>query len=84
MDRYRLPADTSSLTFTTDRAQFPPLMGVSPEGMFGPDVNVAMVIYSEGWEQDGLGAALLFVVEEADGTTYVWKGILEVPSAILQ
>jgi len=75
LDQYRLPADTNSLTFTTDRTQFPPLMGIPPEAMFGPDVSVAMVIYSEGWGPDGLGSALLFVIEQPDGT-YVWNGIL--------
>jgi Tol biopolymer transport system component len=79
LDQYRLPADTSSLTFTTDRAQFPPLMGTPLDSMFGPDVDVALVVYSEGWGQDGLGAAMLFVVKEADGT-YLWNGILDAPS----
>lgn len=65
----------SQMTFTTDRGQFPPLMGISPESMFGPDVDIAEVIYSEGWGQDGLGAALLFIAEDDCGRFY-WHGLV--------
>lgn len=64
----------SQMTFTTDRGQFPPLMGIPPESMFGPDVNIVEVIYSEGWGQDGLGAALLFIAEDDCGR-YYWHGL---------
>lgn len=75
LDQYHLPADTSSLTFTADRAKFPLLMGMPPEQMFGPDVNVAQIIYSEGWGQDGLDAALLYLAQQAEGS-YVWHGMV--------
>jgi len=54
-------------TFTTDRSQFPPLFRMPPENMFGPDDNPAAILYSEGWGQDGQGAALLYFKEASDG-----------------
>jgi hypothetical protein len=68
----------SQMTFTTDRGQFPPLMGIPAATMFGPDVNIAEVIYSEGWGQDGLGAALLFIAEDDCGRFY-WHGLVFSP-----
>jgi hypothetical protein len=65
----------SQMTFTTDRDEFPPLMGIAPETMFGPDADIAEVIYSEGWGQDGLGAALLFIAEDDCGRFY-WHGLV--------
>jgi hypothetical protein len=75
LDRYRLPADTRSLTFTTDRNLFPTLH-VPPERMMNPELTVALVIYSEGWGSEGDGGALLFIIEEADDT-YSWIAMLE-------
>jgi len=65
----------SQMTFTTDRSQFPSLMGIPAETMFGPDVKIAEVIYSEGWGQDGLGAALLYIAEDDCGR-YYWHGLV--------
>jgi hypothetical protein len=65
----------SQMTFTTDRDQFPPLMGMPAEAMFGPEVKVAEVIYGEGWGQDGNGAALLYIAEDACGK-YYWHGLV--------
>jgi hypothetical protein len=79
LDRYRLPADASGLTFTTDRSQFPPLFGMPPENMFGPDANVELVVYSEGWGTDGFGAALLFI-SHTDGGSYDWHGMVVAPA----
>jgi hypothetical protein len=70
----RLPADTRGLTFTTDRSRFPPLQGIPPERMFGPDVDVALIIYSEGWGGDGDGAALLYIAQ--DGGVYTWHSMV--------
>jgi hypothetical protein len=64
---HRLPADTARLTFTVDRANFPPLSGTPAELMFGPDLNVALLVYSEGWGTDGQGAAILYVVVNESG-----------------
>jgi len=75
LDRYNLPADTSGLTFTTDRSLFPPLFGMPPENMFGPDVDVTLVIYSEGWAEDSLGAALLYIVDTGAGS-FTWHGMV--------
>jgi hypothetical protein len=67
----RLPQDPSlPMTFTTDRDAFPPLAGMPVEVMFGPDDNVALVIYSEGWGLNGQGAALLYFAEDAEGELY--------------
>jgi Tol biopolymer transport system component len=70
LNRYRLPPDTSRLSFTTDRSQFPPLAGQPPETLFGPDLNIAQIVYSEGWGPDGLGAALLYIAQESSGEYY--------------
>jgi hypothetical protein len=70
-----LPPDPSGLTFTTNREEFPPLAGTPPELMFGPDVDVALVIYSEGWGQAGLGAALLYIARDECGM-YYWHGMV--------
>jgi len=73
---YRLPSDGSlPLTFTVDRSTFPPLAGQNVDAMFGPDINIAMVIYSEGWGTDGKGAALIFITQDVTGA-YVWSGLL--------
>ncbi|HSF82060.1 MAG TPA: hypothetical protein VLA49_12540 [Anaerolineales bacterium] len=70
-----LPPTDAALTFTTNRAQFPPLAGMPPENMFGPNVKVAQVVYSEGWGADGLGAALLyFAQDQCNG--YTWHGLV--------
>ncbi len=57
--RSHLPANTAGLTFTVNQDVFPPLAGIPPERMLGPDVLITTVVYSEGWGQDGVGAALL-------------------------
>lgn len=74
LDNARLPQDTSGLTFTTDRALFPPLAGAPPEQMFGPDLNPELLVYSEGWGPDGLGAGILFLTEDNSGA-YHWSNL---------
>jgi hypothetical protein len=67
----RLPSDPSTpMTFILDREAFPPLAGMPVEVMFGPDDNVALVIYSEGWGLSGQGAALLYFAEDGEGELY--------------
>ncbi len=75
MDQSRLPADTSGMTFTTDRSMFPPLFGMPPDNMFGPEVDVVLIVYSEGWGEQGLGAALLYFTR-SDSGIYEWFGIV--------
>ncbi len=72
---YRLPQYRSILSFTINHAQFPEFYGSPPEKSLGPEVNVVMVIYSEGWGQDGFGSALLFIAEPSPGN-YQWNGII--------
>jgi hypothetical protein len=43
--------------------------------MFGPDLNVTFIIYSEGWGLDGEGATLLYFVEDEAGRTR-WYGLV--------
>jgi hypothetical protein len=59
----RMPADTSQMSFTTDRSKLPPLFGMTPEQLVNPDINIVEVIYSEGWGEDKQGAALLYLAE---------------------
>jgi hypothetical protein len=74
LDNARLPQDTGGLTFTTDRAMFPPLAGTPPEQMFGPDLNPVLLVYSEGWGPDGLGAGILYLVDDDSGA-YYWSNL---------
>jgi hypothetical protein len=79
LSQYRLPSDVSSpMAFTIDREQFPPLFGIPPDSMLAPEIDLAMVIYSEGWGEDGKGAAILFITEDGDGDFY-WYGMLIAP-----
>jgi len=74
--RDRLPADPlTPLAFTTVPDQFPPLAGQPVGDMLGPDTNVVLVVYSEGWGPDGQGAALLFVAQDQAGK-YYWPGMV--------
>jgi hypothetical protein len=75
LDMYRLPEDTSGMTFTTDRSVFPPLFGMPPDNMFGPEADVVLVVYSEGWGEQSLGAALLYFTRSEAGI-YEWYGIV--------
>ena len=70
-----LPPDPSTLTFTTDRAQFPPLFGTPPEAMFAPDFTFAEIQFSTGWGPDGQGAALLYYMQDSCGG-YFWHGMV--------
>lgn len=63
------------MTFTTDRAQFPPLFGTPPENYIAPDVTLAEIVYSEGWGEDNNNAALLFFAQDDCGG-YYWYGLL--------
>lgn len=67
-----MPVNTGGLTFTTDRTQFPPLFGMQPEQMFDPAANIVEVVYSEGWGQDGNGAAMLVFSQDQNGNTYFY------------
>lgn len=67
-----MPDNTGQMTFTTDQAQFPPLFGMPPETMFGPDANIVQVVYSEGWGQDGNGAVLLYFAQDQDESVYFY------------
>ena len=74
LDNARLPEDTSGLTFTTCRGLFPALAGASANQLFGPDLNPALLVYSEGWGTDGLGAAILYFVEDDSGA-FRWSSL---------
>ncbi len=63
------------LTFTADRGQFPEFEGVVLEDMFGPDVNIVLIVYSEGWGADGQGGSLLYFSENEDGS-HSWYGMV--------
>ena len=71
---YNSPDYTPRLTFTIDRNQFPNLDGIPLEGMFGSDINIALIVYSEGWGLDGQGGSLLFFTQDEQGS-YSWHGM---------
>jgi hypothetical protein len=66
------PPDPSIMTFTTDESLFPSLLGMSPEQIVNPEINIVEVIYSEGWNQDGQGAAFLYLAENQAGEYYFY------------
>ena len=70
-----MPIMGGGMSFTTDESSFPPLFGMPPENMFGPEDNPAEVVYSEGWGKDGQGAALLYF-KEGDNGRYVFYAII--------
>lgn len=65
----------SSLTFTSSREEFPDLGSIPLENMFGPDVKIVHIVYSQGWGQDGNAEVLLFFAEDGCGQ-YYWHGML--------
>ena len=73
-----LPEDTRGLSFTRDRTLFPNFADVNLEVMFGPDVIVSQIVYSQGWGLDGKGGALLYIAEDACGK-YYWHGLVYSP-----
>jgi hypothetical protein len=68
------PDYTPRLTFTTNRDLFPELDGRPLEGRFGPDVNVAEVVYSRGWGE-GDQEALIFISQDSAGN-FKWHSML--------
>lgn len=71
---YNDPDYTPRLTFTMDRSQFPELDGRPVEDRFGPDIDVAAVIYSEGWGE-GDSESLLYLIQNSAGE-YKWYSML--------
>lgn len=68
--------------FISDPALFPTLDGMPLEGMWGPEVQVAGNLYSQGWGPDGQGEAIL-VVARCSGESYegyYWYGMLYAPA----
>jgi hypothetical protein len=57
---YLQPPNPDQMTFTTDPDQFPDI-GRPIDTMLGPDREVGLVIYSEGWNEDGKGAVIIFI-----------------------
>jgi hypothetical protein len=43
------------------------LGGIPPASLLGPDANVARVLHSTGWGQDGEEEVMLFITEREDG-----------------
>jgi hypothetical protein len=73
--RLNLLPDPAAVSFIRDRSQFPDLGGVDPAAVFGPDVQIVDLVYSQGWGTDGLQEAILAIAQNPDGSQY-WHGIL--------
>lgn len=71
-----MPENTGNLAFTQDESLFPPLFGMQPEQIFPPDANIVEVVYSEGWGQQGQGAALLYFAEKPNGEYYFYGMVI--------
>lgn len=76
IEQNHLPPNTGAMVFTTDEALFPPLFGMPVENMFGPEANIAEVIYSEGWGANSEGAALLYIAEDQNGDYYFYGMVI--------
>jgi hypothetical protein len=61
----RLPTDPSLLEFIIDREEFPDVGGVPPENYMPFEDNLALVVYSPGW--DGTTDMLLYFTRDASG-----------------
>jgi hypothetical protein len=72
--RNLLPA-SGQLPYTLDPAQFPLLAGTPLSQLWGPDVSVALSIYSQGWGPDGNDEAILTIANGPDGSVY-WHGLV--------
>lgn len=72
---YYDPDYTPRLSFTTDRDLFPDLGGINPEIMFGTQLNVVLLVYSQGWGVNGGESSLLFFTQDPDGT-FKWYGMV--------
>jgi hypothetical protein len=73
--RLNLLPNPAAASFIHDRTQFPDLGDVDPVAVFGPDVQIVDLIYSQGWGREGLDEAILAIAQNADGSQY-WHGIL--------
>jgi hypothetical protein len=73
--RLNLLPDPAAVSFILDRSQFPDLGGIDPAAVFGPDVQIVDLVYSQGWGTDGRGAGILTIAQNADGSQY-WQGII--------
>jgi hypothetical protein len=67
--------EPGGMTFSTDRAAFPPLAGTPPDQLLPPEAPFVELIYSEGWGTDQAGAALLYFAEDKCGGFY-WHGLV--------
>jgi hypothetical protein len=72
-----LPSPEEAVVFT-DPADFPDLLGMKLENMWGPDVEVAANLYSKGWGPDGQDEAIIVIARcHQDGhDAYFWYGML--------
>jgi hypothetical protein len=64
--------------FISDPALFPDLDGMPLDSLWGPEVQVAANLYSQGWGPDGQGEAILVVAQCSSGPYdgYYWYGML--------
>ena len=73
--RLNLLPKPAVVSFIRDRSRFPDLGDVDPIAIFGPDVQIVDLVYSQGWGIDGSDEAILAIAQNADGSQY-WHGML--------
>jgi hypothetical protein len=73
--RLNLLPNPAAVSFIRDRTLFPDLGGVDPATVFGPDVLIVDLVYSQGWGPEGLEEAILTIAQNPDGSQY-WQGII--------
>ena len=73
--RLNLLPDPAAVSFIRDRSRFPDLGDIDPMAIFGPDVQIVDLVYSQGWANDGSDDAILAIAQNADGSQY-WHGML--------
>lgn len=74
MEQYFTP--NNNITFPEPQPDINALLnGVDPEDLVPPDVQIAKILFSQGWGSEGKGEALLYIGQKADGS-YTWEAII--------
>ena len=76
--RLNLLPDPTAFRFTNDRSLFPDLGEVDPTKVFGPQIKVVDLVYSEGWGAEGQGEAILAIGLNIEGQ--YWPGMIYAPT----
>jgi hypothetical protein len=71
--------DATSIVFQ----QIPDPLRAEVQGVLGPDVDVAELLYVSGWGLEGEDEAILYIARRPDGSLY-WHGVLVAPGGFAE